>query len=331
MEIVGLNGSDEDIGEGDDFFDDIVGVGGAEYIKVIEDTTGYIDNEKDYIYGVKEGSNPLDYFEPLEPQYYLEMRQGIAQNGVTNGTGSELVVYSNNTKSEILAVYTLIIFGDLDLDGWINNIDAGIIEQHIYGVCTIKENFDVISFAADVDFDGELTTVDALRIFHEAVYWRPLPIDAYARQDLVIVGSRGETSVMIDDDMSYVFGLPEGADPNEHFKVTNNGIVDFVAGPNNSVNNGTGSKVVVYSNPTRTKVIKEYTYIVFGDVTGDGKITLADAVALGNHLNNIKQITDPDIIFAGDLNYSGELDEEDLEMINAHLDGSQPIPPNILY
>ena len=46
---------------------------------------------------------------------------------------------------------------------------------------------------------------------------------------------------------------------------------------------GTGSKVKLYK---QGKIVKEYTVILYGDTTGDGKITSVDALAIIKHINN---------------------------------------------
>ena len=52
---------------------------------------------------------------------------------------------------------------------------------------------------------------------------------------------------------------------------------------------GTGSKVRLYDD---NKLVKEYVVVIYGDTTGDGKITAVDALALIKHINNKILFTD---------------------------------------
>ena len=59
---------------------------------------------------------------------------------------------------------------------------------------------------------------------------------------------------------------------------------------------GTGSKVKLYK---QGKIVKEYTVILYGDTTGDGKITSVDALAIIKHINNKIPFTKEEYIEAG--------------------------------
>lgn len=59
---------------------------------------------------------------------------------------------------------------------------------------------------------------------------------------------------------------------------------------------GTGSKVKLYK---QEKIVKEYTVILYGDTTGDGKITSVDALAMIKHINNKIPFTQKEYIEAG--------------------------------
>ena len=59
---------------------------------------------------------------------------------------------------------------------------------------------------------------------------------------------------------------------------------------------GTGSRVKLYK---QGKIIKEYTAILYGDTTGDGKITSVDALAVIKHINNKILLKKEEYIEAG--------------------------------
>ena len=329
MEIIGLNG-----GSGDSDFDTDEDMGSGsfrkEYIRGKQNKDVYVDNDLYLACGMEEGENPLDYFEPIVDAYFLELDQGTAQEGVTNGTGSVIYVYSDSSKTQKLATYTLVIYGDVDGDGCVDVIDAGRIDQHannlnkIVGVANIR--------AADVDCDGEITSIDLTRVYYHAIYWRMMPANVSNKQDLFIAVPHTETDAFIDEDSgNYIYGVPEGANPNEYFVVSNGGTFEFKSGANNNVINGTGSIATVYKDANKTEIVSEYTYILFGDVTGDGKISSDDATAMTQHINGTKIITDKAFIFAGDLDYDDAITSEDLDILNKHLNGTELIPPDILH
>ena len=275
------------------------------------------------------GENPLDYFEPIYEDHYLELGQGTAQEGVTNGTGSVIYVYSDSSKTKKLATYTLVIYGDVDGDGHVLLIDAGRVDQDVNNLNKITGIANIR--AADVDCDWEITDIDLTRIYQHCVYLRMLPANVNDRQDLLIAIRHTETDAFIDEDSgNYIYGIPEGANPNEYFIVTNGGTFEFKAGTNNNVINGTGSIATVYEDANKTEIVSEYTYILFGDVTGDGKISSDDATAMTQHINGTKINTDKALIFAGDLDYDDAITSEDLDILNKHLNGTELIPPNIL-
>ena len=60
---------------------------------------------------------------------------GSEQTGAV-GTGNKLVVYGMDGNP--LAVYEVVIFGDLNGDGKINSADLLKIRQHLLGINTIK-------------------------------------------------------------------------------------------------------------------------------------------------------------------------------------------------
>lgn len=59
---------------------------------------------------------------------------------------------------------------------------------------------------------------------------------------------------------------------------------------------GTGSTVKLYNNG---KVVKEYVVVIYGDTTGDGKITAVDALAIIKHINKKITFTNAAYVEAG--------------------------------
>ena len=63
---------------------------------------------------------------------------------------------------------------------------------------------------------------------------------------------------------------------------------------------------------------KEYSIIVYGDVSGDGKITSADYIAIKNHIMDVKRLNDIEKVWA-DANKDGKVSSADYIAIKNHI------------
>ena len=90
--------------------------------------------------------------------------------------------------------------------------------------------------------------------------------------------AKSDMPTAIDSTNKYVYGITPGDNIEDYIKV-NNGSFELVA---NSLGktNGTGATVKV-KNSSGT-VVDTYTIIIFGDVNGDGAITVTDANIVAN-------------------------------------------------
>lgn len=83
--------------------------------------TGVVDTDNGYVYGVPAGQNVEDFF--------------TVENGTFtvsgNGTGDTLTVYT--TGGDEFAVYTVVIFGDVNGDGTVSAADTGAIKRALMG------------------------------------------------------------------------------------------------------------------------------------------------------------------------------------------------------
>ena len=76
------------------------------------------------------------------------------------GTGSKVQILDRYT-GEVVAEYTVVIFGDADGDGIITQQDVGAIKGHVSGAAPI-EGDSAFAMAADMDGDGAITMQDAI-------------------------------------------------------------------------------------------------------------------------------------------------------------------------
>ena len=74
---------------------------------------------------------------------------------------------------------------------------------------------------------------------------------------------------------------------------------------------GTGSTIQIYKNGIK---VKEYVVIIYGDTTGDGKISSVDALAVIKHVNGKKEFTADVYIEAGKVHSKSE---DDLTAVDA--------------
>ena len=130
-----------------------------------EGSTTVIDNENMIIYGLCERATVatlLSDYLAVEGNGHLVFNDGgmvIGENdGVLVGTGTQVELvndYSGNTD----AVYTIIIIGDINGDGEINNNDLTSLKSFVYGTPE-PEQGSATFFAADVNGDGEVNNTD---------------------------------------------------------------------------------------------------------------------------------------------------------------------------
>lgn len=126
-------------------------------------TSGVVDEARGYVYGVPAGAAVADYFSVENGTFTVS----------GNGTGATLTVY--NTSGAEVAVYTLVIFGDVNGDGEVTASDYGSVKNVVLGA-TLEGAF---AFAADVTGDGEITAADYAAI-KNCVLGADLTVNPYA-------------------------------------------------------------------------------------------------------------------------------------------------------
>lgn len=127
---------------------------------------------------------------------------------------------------------------------------------------------------------------------------------------------------------SYILGVPlDGltADVLPHFSAANGGSVEVRTAEDAVKTDGviaTGDKLtVLYAGGT---VWREYTFVVKGDVNGDGAVTILDLLQVQKHLLDVSYLSDARMQ-AAELNGDGRLTILDLLRMQKHLLGIQLI------
>lgn len=153
-----------------------IGSAAAPELVVTEDTTGYIDEARKYVYGVKAGDEATAYFEATNGGS-IEMVANEA--GATNGTGAQLQL--KGADGSVVDTYTLIIFGDVDGTGAVDASDTLPIMQYVAD-SVANSLSDVQLFAADIDASSAVDASDTLPIMQYVAdsVANALPVNPYA-------------------------------------------------------------------------------------------------------------------------------------------------------
>ena len=120
-------------------------------------TAGGFVIEGDYILGVKPGSVAYDVIGGLTGAK-LEVfdDEGNSVRNQTVYTGYKVATY--NTALEKCDELTLVIAGDVNFDGEVDSLDAAQILKHDASITTLSE---LQLLAGDVNLDGEVDSLDA--------------------------------------------------------------------------------------------------------------------------------------------------------------------------
>ena len=74
------------------------------------------------------------------------------------GTGTKVKVY--DVDNQLIDTYTIVIFGDVDGDGWYNGMDAFIVSLVTAGLLSEDDLVEAAKLAADCDHDGTIDNDD---------------------------------------------------------------------------------------------------------------------------------------------------------------------------
>ena len=113
-----------------------------------------IDNDRGLVYGVSANLNSLnDYIETAYDSAAIDV------NAEMIGTGTEINILQNNRTVD---TYFVVVFGDVDGDGWYDGTDAVIVNCIANGLLTKEKVGEAVYMAADCNHDGVVDSSDVL-------------------------------------------------------------------------------------------------------------------------------------------------------------------------
>lgn len=126
---------------------------GIKPINSVDGTKTVVEYSDKYIFGISSGANDLNaYVNSVDGySYTLEKSSSFV------GTGTKVDVYSNQ---EIVDCYTVILFGDVNGDGWYDGQDAVTVSMIAGGMLTREQVGEAVWMAADCNHDGVIDQAD---------------------------------------------------------------------------------------------------------------------------------------------------------------------------
>ncbi len=214
-----------------------------------------------------------------------------------------------------------ILFGDVNLDGVVDILDADLVEEEYERIARgLESTFtDAQKIAADMNADGKITHMDAYLIRQKA---------GYVETTLTSATTTTTTTTTVDGSTMY---LKVGEVANILFDkdgctytsanvtiaaVSANGVVIGVSeGDTYVIVEDSAGQVktikVIVSNTVQTTVLPLIVPdTLYGDVTLDGKIDLTDAIMLNKYCADVVSLSEQ-AIANGDCNENGQTDTND--------------------
>jgi hypothetical protein len=123
---------------------------------VLSGPSGYAEIEEgNFIYGIEPGTAKTAF--SVSGDYKLE----FTPDNDTVGTGTVISVFKNGS-AQAIAEYIVVIYGDVNGDGSIDSIDAGIaVDYENYLVSWDSGTQAAFLSAGDINCDGEIDSMDA--------------------------------------------------------------------------------------------------------------------------------------------------------------------------
>lgn len=125
---------------------------------------GYKTDEE-YILGVSPNTSINDFKTKLTTEYKVEVKSNgkLVENGNV-GTAMITVLYDKDNKA--IAIYEVVVKGDLNGDGTADAVDSSLIKAHRADVTRLSGAYEK---AADINSDGSIDAIDArMLLYHRA-------------------------------------------------------------------------------------------------------------------------------------------------------------------
>ncbi len=107
-----------------------------------------------YVYGIDSGVSSLDSFVTMSDSV-CEIEYVTTDSGFGTGTIANLVA-----DGKLIESYTVLIFGDVNGDGWYDGMDAVLVSCFANGMLTQDDVSEAVYMAADCNHDGVIDQLD---------------------------------------------------------------------------------------------------------------------------------------------------------------------------
>lgn len=169
-------------------------------------STTVIDAENGFIYGLDVGLNSIDsYVELSSSSCSLEYDEN--KNGFGTGTVINMV-----NDSTVIDSYTIVIFGDVNGDGWYDGQDAVVVNMLANGMLTREQVGEAVWTAADCNHDGIIDQLDVDLLNHASIVLSNVD-QTKTKEELLETSAYNEYIGLIDQNYEVVEDKPEDNDP----------------------------------------------------------------------------------------------------------------------
>lgn len=128
------------------------------------------------------------------------------------GTGTILSLYSNE-NGEVIDKYTIILFGDVNGDGWYDGRDAVTVSMIANGMLTREQVGEAVWMAADCNHDGKIDQAD-VDLLNQAELLLPSVDQTKSAEELLETSSEyNEYLNLIDQSVEVKSDKPEQESP----------------------------------------------------------------------------------------------------------------------
>ncbi len=158
-------------------------------IKAVKESV-IIDEEKLLVYGIEPHTDSLDSYIAADNG---SLKFSPTANG--NGTGTKIDLYDED--GNFVKTYTLVIFGDLNGDGWYDATDATLVSCIIGGMLAKEQLGEATWLAADCNHDGVIGENDVELLTQAGVMLQSIDQNA-AQSELETSSAYNEYISIID-------------------------------------------------------------------------------------------------------------------------------------